>query len=82
MGAPAGTLGPLVEWLGLRRDARWLEDAIESNSFERVPERAKGPTRFLRSAKPGAWKENLTVEERRVAEEIMGEKLAELGYAI
>jgi hypothetical protein len=50
-----------------------------------VPERAKGPTRFRRSAKPGAWKENLTVEERRVAEEIMGEKLAELaelGYAI
>ena len=79
---PAPTLGPLVEWMGLRNDARWLEDAIESNSFERVPQRAQGPTRFFRSAKPGAWKENLTEEERRLAEEIMGEELAELGYAI
>lgn len=76
----ATTLAPVVEWLGLGRDRRWLEGAIESNSFERVPEAAKGTTRFFRSAKPGAWEKNLTQEERRIAQEIMGETLAELGY--
>jgi hypothetical protein len=76
----AATLAPVVEWLGLGRDRRWLEGAIESNSFERVPEAAKGTTRFFRSAKPGAWEKNLTQEEQRIAQEIMGETLAELGY--
>ncbi|MGH2990667.1 MAG: sulfotransferase [Solirubrobacterales bacterium] len=76
----AATLGPLAEWLGLRHDAGWLEDAIESNAFEGVPKRERGPTSFFRSARPGAWKQNLTRKDRRVAEEIMGEKLAELGY--
>jgi Sulfotransferase family len=78
----AATLGPLVEWMGLRRRPEWLQDAIESNSFERVPRGAQGPTRFFRSARPGAWRENLTEEERGLAKEIMGEKLAELGYEI
>jgi hypothetical protein len=45
-----------------------------------MPAAAKGATRFFRSAKPGAWEENLTHEERRIAQEIMGETLAELGY--
>ncbi len=77
---PAGTLGPLVEWLGLPNGEEWLREAIEANSFERVPEHAKGPTRFFRSARPGAWREALTPEERQVANEVMGATLAELGY--
>jgi Sulfotransferase family len=78
---PADALGPLVRWLGLDWDERRLGEAIEANSFERVPDEAKGPTRFFRAASPGAWRENLTDEEQRIAIDVMGDTLAELGYA-
>jgi hypothetical protein len=34
----------------------------------------------VRAAKPGTWRENLSREEQRAMLEIMGGKLAELGY--
>ena len=76
----ASELGQLVEWLGLARDSDWVERSVGANSFERVPERAKGPMRFFRSARPGTWRKNLTEGEQQVALEVMGEKLVELGY--
>ena len=78
---PSGELGALAEWLGLARDSEWVEGAVEASSFDRVPEREKGPLRFFRSARPGTWRTNLTKEEQRVALEVMGEKLEELGYS-
>jgi hypothetical protein len=76
-----GTLEPLVEWLGIRRGQQWLERSIEVNAFEKVPDAAKGPTKFFRTATPGYWRESLTPAEQEAAKEIMGQKLAELGYA-
>jgi Sulfotransferase family len=79
--SPEETLGPLARWLGMGWDAARLAEAIESHSFERVPDAAKGPTSFFRSASPGAWKRNLTAEEQEIALEVMGPQLAELGYS-
>jgi hypothetical protein len=33
-----------------------------------------------RSATPGAWRDGLNPEDQQVAQEIMGNRLAELGY--
>jgi hypothetical protein len=36
----------------------------------------------MRAATPGLWRENLTEDEQRTMHEIMGAKLAELGYDV
>lgn len=77
-----GTLRPLVDWLGLRRGPKWLERSIEANSFDAVPPEHRGPKKFFRSARPGAWAENLSAREQKVVIEIMGDKLVELGYSL
>lgn len=76
----AGTLGPLIEWMGLRRSPRWLERAVEANSFDRIPQERRGPGKFFRAATPGHWRSSLRPQEQRVARELLAPKLAELGY--
>ena len=80
LAAPAANLGPLVEWLGLRRSKQWLERAVEANAFASVAPEQKGPKKFFRSATPGAWRKNMTDEEAAALESVMGDKLRELGY--
>jgi hypothetical protein len=75
-----GQLGALASWLGLERGPAWLERAVETKSFANVPAAGKGPKRFYRAASPGLWRESLTPDEQAVAGEVMGPKLAELGY--
>jgi peptidoglycan/xylan/chitin deacetylase (PgdA/CDA1 family) len=79
---PASNLASLVEWLGLRRSSRWLERAVEANSFESIAPERKGPKKFYRSATPGAWRENMTEGEAATLESLMAEKLRELGYPV
>jgi hypothetical protein len=73
-------LRPLADWLGLGTDDAGLRDAIEANAFEAIPRRMKGPGTPRRAATPGLWRENLTAAEQAAMEEIIGPKLAELGY--
>jgi hypothetical protein len=75
-------LALVVEWMGLRRAPRRIERAVQANAFERVPGHLKGPSETYRAATPGLWRESLTPEQAAVAQETMGEKLAELGYEI
>ncbi len=77
-----GTLRPLVDWLGVDRSDEELEAAVAALAFEAYPTRAKGPTKPLRAATPGLWRENMSDEERRVMNEIMGETLERLGYEV
>jgi hypothetical protein len=77
---PAGQLRALVDWLGVRRGDRWVERGVAANAFESVPAERKGAGEAFRTARPGAWRESLTGEEQRIAAELMGPKLAELGY--
>jgi hypothetical protein len=82
LAAPASNLGSLVEWLGLRRSERWLERTVEANAFDSIAPELKGPTKFFRSATPGAWRKNMTDEEAATLESLMGSKLRELGYPV
>jgi hypothetical protein len=45
-----------------------------------VPRTDKGDDKQIRSATPGAWRDNLTAAEHDVMHEVMGAKLAEFGY--
>lgn len=75
-----------IEWveavcglLGLNRE--WVPEIVAEHSFERVRAGARGPKRFIRSASPGSWRENLSLEEQGAMHEVLGEALEEFGYA-
>jgi hypothetical protein len=73
-------LRPLAEWLGLRPDDATLRGAVETNAFESISGRLKGPGTPRRAAAPGLWRENLTAAEQEAMLAIIGPKLIELGY--
>jgi hypothetical protein len=77
-----GTLRPLVDWLGVHRTDEELEAAVAALAFEAYPAKAKGPTKALRAASPGLWRENLSDTEQLAVNEIMGETLERLGYEV
>lgn len=75
---PVGELGSLFRWMGLERDTPALEAAVHANVFG--TNEPTGPAEFARAATPGLWRKNLSAEEQQLAEEIMGDRLADLGY--
>jgi len=76
----AGRLGELNRWLGVPSGPKRMESIAKRHSFATLPERDRGAGKTRRSASPGAWRQGLTTEEQAVAQEIMGETLAGLGY--
>jgi Sulfotransferase family len=77
---PVREVDSLCQWLGLRRDAAALEAARQATAFG--ANEPTGPTEFARAASPGLWRQNLSSEEQCIAEDIMGESLAHLGYPV
>lgn len=77
---PAANLSALWEWLGLQRDPGALAAAVEAHGFSSEARSETGAAGTRRAASPGLWRENLTEEESALARELMGEKLAGLGY--
>jgi Sulfotransferase domain len=73
-------LADLARWLELPGGPKRIQNIAKAHSFEAVPEKRKGPGKVRRSATPGSWREGLSPEDRQVAQEIMGDRLAELGY--
>jgi hypothetical protein len=57
-----------------------VEAAVRAHAFG--SDQPTGPAEFARAATPGLWRENLSPEEQRLAEEIMGPRLADLGYPV
>ena len=69
-----------VARFGLRTGGEQMPRIGNSNSFERLPPASKGNGRQARSAQPGGWRSNLTLEEQEAMLAIIGPMLAELGY--
>jgi Sulfotransferase family len=74
----AEALAAIAGALGLDRDG--LADIAARHSFERLPSEERGERREKRSARPGAWRENLTEREQLVMHEALGDALQEFGY--
>jgi Sulfotransferase family len=70
----------IFDWLGLRVEGRAVQEVVKRHAFKSVPDDRRGPGKDMRAATPGLWRENLTQEEQRTMLEIIGPKLAELGY--
>lgn len=70
----------IARWLGVDASADWAADVASRHAFERVPEDERGAGKFHRAATPGLWQENMGPAEQTVMQEVMGDKLRELGY--
>jgi hypothetical protein len=77
---PESMIASLVEWLGLSADADRVREVVARMGFDRVDPAERGRGKFARAAKPGLWRENLTAEEQRLIEDLIGPNLRELGY--
>ena len=75
-----GNLADLTAWLGLDSSPERVKDATAAHSFEALPDYGKGPGMFRRRAEPGGWREGLSDDEQRLAQDIMGATLTRLGY--
>jgi hypothetical protein len=74
----ADALGEICDLLGL--DRRHAAAIAERHRFERLPDENRGPSRRERVAQPGAWRQNLSLEEQAALHEALGEALVEFGY--
>ncbi len=72
----------LYGWLGIERDADERERMLSDTAFAAVPAQRRGALERNRAARPGLWRENLSDDEQRICLEIMGTRLARLGYAV
>ncbi len=75
---PQPVLRGIVDWIGLRATETEIACWVERNSFEQMA--STGPREFVRTAAPGAWRQNLGPAERQALEELLTPKLRELGY--
>jgi Sulfotransferase family len=75
---PQRYLSEFFEWLGIPMAPGDVEAVVERQSFERLP--VRGANRQNRFATPGAWRQNLAPDERAAMEDIIGEKVRQLGY--
>jgi hypothetical protein len=77
---PTHELARICRSLGARVDRDRLSEIASEHSYESLPGDHKGDGKEIRSAQPGGWRDNLTAAEQQAMHEVMGEKLAELGY--
>jgi hypothetical protein len=77
---PGRELCRVCRSLGAKADGERLDEIAARHSYESLPTQAKGREKEIRTARPGGWREHLSESEQRVMHEVMGPKLAELGY--
>ncbi len=65
-----GTMRRIYSTLGIEVDEGELERVVKKHSWENIPEDQKGEGKFYRKATPGGWREDLTPEQARIAEEV------------
>ena len=75
-----GELTRLDRWLGLGRDRAALRRAARVHRFGSLRNRLRGRRKGVRAATPGLWRTNLSEAEQSLASELLGERLAALGY--
>lgn len=77
---PAGRVASICELIGVEADGDELSSVAERHAFTNVDDRQRGEKREIRAAAPGSWRQNLTPDEGRAMEEIMGAELEAFGY--
>jgi hypothetical protein len=65
-----GELEKVYSSLGIPIEEEHLRRVVEKHAWENIPERQKGPNKPRRKAKPGGWREDMTLGQARMVEEI------------
>src|SRR5690606_27656518 len=73
-------LARICAYLPVEASADTLAAVAAEHAYAAVPAVDKGATKPIRSATPGGWRSNLTPAEHAIMHEVMGHKLAEMGY--
>lgn len=63
-------------------DADRVPEVVEAHRFEKLPRAKRGRRSFTRQARPGGWRDNLSLAEQKAMHEAMGDALVEFGYAV
>jgi hypothetical protein len=78
---PEHELGRVFEMLELAVPEADLAEIVARHSLDRIPESERGAGNFVRFGEAGRWRTALSAEEQATVAAIIGDKLAELGYA-
>lgn len=63
-------------------DTERVPEVVEAHRFEKQPSTARGRRRFIRQARPGGWRDNLSRAEQKAMHRVMGKTLVEFGYEV
>ena len=77
---PGRELGGICRSMAVKVERERLDEIADRHSYERLPTEDKGRDKEIRTARPGGWREHLSDSEHRIMHEVMGPKLAQLGY--
>jgi hypothetical protein len=61
-------------------DPARVREVVERHTFEKLPSTERGRRSFTRQARPGGWRDNLSVAEQAALHEALGDALEEFGY--
>jgi hypothetical protein len=73
-------LQAIFDWLGVSTSGAEVEMIVQKMAYENLPPDQTGKGRFVRTAKPGSWRENLNTVEQGALTGIMAETLRAVGY--
>jgi glycosyltransferase involved in cell wall biosynthesis len=82
---PEKTMQPVFELLGAQADEEVVSRCVEKNSFEKAAGRPRGSEEsasFFRKGVAGDWRARFTPQDRKVYEQVAGQTLLEMGYAL
>lgn len=74
---PVAEMGRLCSDLKLPVTDESITRVVEKHSWEKIPEKEKGPGKFHRKADPGGWREDLTSRQIEIVERITAPLIAE-----
>ncbi|MEA3213428.1 MAG: hypothetical protein QOE70_6485 [Chthoniobacter sp.] len=74
------TLGGIHQFLGLNTTAEDVQALATTHAFEKLDLSERGPGKFCRKASPGSWRDSFTNGEIALMEDLMGSRMAQLGY--
>jgi sulfotransferase family protein len=77
---PVPSLASICRVLGIEASEEQLVTIAGANSYASVPVTEKGSGQEIRRAEPGSWAQTMSGEEIEAMNEILAEKLTELGY--
>jgi len=75
-------LRKIYQFLDVKISDIELDKLISTYDFKKIPKSEKGKGKFIRSAKPGGWKDNFSKNEQNLMNSLMSKTLEEFGYHV